>query len=496
MRVIHLCFRLHEPFVLRDQMSTDDEADLSLANVFDSKAAFQRENEEVYQPFFALLERNLQKHADLQFSLVVSGPWLTLAERYDPELIRRLKKVLAGSRVELIAEPFYHSLSFFYDKQEFASQVKLFREKARSLLGAECKFCCQPRLMFNNQIAETMEMAHFMGMLASGAEQTLEFRSVNHVYEVVGCDYLRVLFNNEFLQKKLLNNHDLLEGQKQPDGTTRDGISWTKFKRELDLSFLRGGLVNLYFDAGIIGDLRELGVVKFFDEMWADFPKTEGNGFVNAASASTFEVPRMEVSVPETIGYDMGEVEQSSQGKSNKISSNTLVKQDEPARPPRALCDELAERWSRELYLNRKIIYSGESETLTEIWRRLTEIDYLDGLDELKLVKLRAVLTRLKQQVERTKKAQVVEIAREITKKPNMMRVEIVEKTEPQTENVTVAAEEPMVRVMNEEMPDQLHGKLREFGLEIVDEPAKPEKPAKVKKPKKKRRFMRRLVIE
>lgn len=491
MRVIHLCFRLHEPFVLREVVRGDDEMDLTLEDVFDSKEAFQRENERVYQPFFALLERNLQKYPQLQFSLVVSGPWLTLASRYDPELIRRLKKILSGTRVELIAEPFYHSLSFFYDKREFADQIKLYREKAKSMLAKECKFCCQPRLIFNNEIAETMEMAHFMGMIASGAEQTLGFRSVNHVYEVAGCDYLRVLFNNEFLQKKLLDGDDLLEEQKQLDGTMRDGLSWTKFKRELDLSFLRGGLVNLYFDAGMIGDLRERGIVKFFDEMWADFPETEGNGFVNAIGASTFEVPRMEVSVPETIGYDMGE-----SAKSDKTTSSALVRQDEPARPPRAFCGDLTERWSHELYASRKIVFSGESETLTEIWRRMTEIDYLDELDERKLASLQKILVRLKQQVERTKKAQVVEIAREITKKPNMMRVEIVESPQPKTEEVEIEAEEPMVRVMNEEMPDQLHGKLREFGLEIVDETPPPEKPVKEKKPKKKRRFMRRLVIE
>lgn len=484
MRVIHLCFRLHEPFRLRDLTKADTETELNLEQVFDSKADFQRENERVYQPFFALLERNLQKHANLHFTLSVSGPWLTLASRYDPELIRRLKKLLGGGRVELVAEPFYHSLSFFYDQQEFADQIKLYREKVRALFGVECKFGKQPRDLFNNEIAATMEMAHFMGALAGGAERVLKFRSANHIYEVAGCEYLRVLFNNEFLQQKLLNDDELLEEQKQPDGTTRLGLSWTKFRRELDLSFLRGGLVNLYFDVQIFGEYREKGVVKFFDEMWAEFPKTEGNGFVSVSGAAAFEVPRMEIAVAETIGSGFVGAEGAKESPSR---STTLARQDTHARPPRELSGELAERWSRELYAARKMIMSGESETLTEIWRRLTEVDYLDGLDKARLTQLETVLGRLKEQVERTKKAQVVEIAREMTKKPNMLRIEIVDK------QAAPEPAEPLVQMTDEEIPDELQDKLQELGLEIVEEE---KKPAKAKKPKKKRRFMRKLVIE
>lgn len=503
MRVIHLCFSLHEPERLRDDwwregesgsdLSQDSDLTQDLNQVFDDKAEFARQNERVYQPFFALLERSLQKHHNLHFSLLVSGIWLSLAERFDPELVKRLKRILGSNQVDLIATPFYYSVSFFYDRAEFREQVRIFQEKAEKLLGVKPKFFAAPKWLFNNQLARAAETERFAGVLASGAEEALDFRSTNHVYEVESCDYLRVLFNNEYLTRSLTDNYqDLLEDQKVPDGSTVQAISWTKFRKMLDLSSLRGGLLNLYFDAEIFGKLRQYGIVKFFEEMWSNWPETEGNGFVSARGASTFEVPRQEISIPETIGEEMF-------GQQPVAKSTSLVKAEEVARLPEALAGELDERWSHQLYSAKKNVFSSENETLTEIWRRLTAVDYLVDLNEDRLKKLETLLTELKNQVEHTKKAQVVEIAREMTKKPNMMRIQIVDESKEPKEP---ADEEPELQVVDEEMPDALHDKLREFGLKILDdegeaepEPAKSE-PKKREKPKKKRRFMRKLVIE
>ena len=78
MRVIHLCFQLHEPFGLQKVTSEGEKSDY-----FDTKAAFAKANAEIYQPLFALLERNTQKFREFRFSLLVSGLWLELAEQYD-----------------------------------------------------------------------------------------------------------------------------------------------------------------------------------------------------------------------------------------------------------------------------------------------------------------------------------------------------------------------------------------------------------------------------
>lgn len=188
MRLIHLCFQLHLPYKTPEM---------------DLEKSFREANEKVYQPFFALMERNMQKHADWHFSLLVSGVWLELADKYDRSLIERLKKLLKTGRIELVNVPFYHSLAFFYNKEELTEQVKLYQAKVQDWFGFAGQMFAMPDFMYNDAIGKWAEDFGFAGMLVGGGEKVLDFRSANHVYEAAGCEYLRLLFQNVNLVKKI-----------------------------------------------------------------------------------------------------------------------------------------------------------------------------------------------------------------------------------------------------------------------------------------------------
>jgi len=51
---------------------------------------------------------------EFKFSLSVTGVWLEQAALWMPELIERLKKMVATGRVELVAETYYHSMSLLH----------------------------------------------------------------------------------------------------------------------------------------------------------------------------------------------------------------------------------------------------------------------------------------------------------------------------------------------------------------------------------------------
>lgn len=58
MRVLHLVFQLHEPYGLSFGSEAGDENNFNrdvLGGYFDVKESFTRNNQEVYQPLFALL---------------------------------------------------------------------------------------------------------------------------------------------------------------------------------------------------------------------------------------------------------------------------------------------------------------------------------------------------------------------------------------------------------------------------------------------------------
>lgn len=420
MRVIHLCFQLHEPFAV--QKFEDGKP------YFESKAAFEELDREVYQPFFALIERNTQKNKNFRVSLVVSGLWIELAERYDAELIRRLKKLVSLGQVELVAEPYYHSLAFFYDKNELSSQIKQYQSKVQGLFGAKTQILAMPEFIYNDGLAKWAEGAGFAGMLAGNSRRALGWHSANRVYEAVDCEYLRVLFCNTKLSDLIMTAspeilaEQVVDKEKQ---TKKMMMSVVKFQKKLDLEFLRGGLVNLYLDAGCIGRLRAAGVVAFFDELfesWLDVPK---NKFATASMACVVETPEAELVVPEAISWqDVGECEDEPKVATQDAAMSLVVTPG--LRLPDGLSAEEQLAFARELYGLRREILASEDEKLVGDYRHLLSVDYQRDLTKDTLDNYREILRDLKTRAEVIKKQQAVEISRTFTKRRDRGDVERV----------------------------------------------------------------------
>ena len=174
MRILHLYFQLHLPYQLN--LTGEHKMDL-----FHDAAAFANANETEYQPFFALLERNSQKFSNFKISLGISGQWFEQAEKHDPGLIQRLKKLINLGHVQIIALPFDYSLAWFYDQDEFEAQIKLFNHRIRDYFGLECSVFAMPELIYNDKIAIWAEKAGYSGMIIGDAESVLDWRTPNRI---------------------------------------------------------------------------------------------------------------------------------------------------------------------------------------------------------------------------------------------------------------------------------------------------------------------------
>ena len=358
MRALHLFFQLHQPYSLKAPEGGEHE-------YFGGGADFREANQKYYQPFFALLERNTQRYVGLKVSLLVSGSWLDQAELYEPELVRRLQKLVDLKQVELVAAPYYHSLSAFYDKDEFNEQVALARQKFEGKFSTHLSVLAAPGLMYHDRLAKWAEKAGFRGALAGDAAGVLDFRSAGRVYEAAGCEDFRVLFENGRLSQALVQGEDLVlaaqavkaedfsevsssvvseetEGSRtmgaRKRGATaaefvrgRAGVSRSaeaasrrsvggagavgssglekkvysakKLQKELDMACLRGNLVSLCLDARMFGEQRDKGVVACFDEFFANWLKVPGNRFLMASEVFEAEAFKStaEISVKSTV---------------------------------------------------------------------------------------------------------------------------------------------------------------------------------------------------
>lgn len=351
MRALHLFFQLHQPYSLKAPEGGEHE-------YFGGGADFREANQKYYQPFFALLERNTQRYPGLKVSLLVSGTWLDQAELYEPDLVRRLQKLVDLKQVELVATPYYYSLSAFYDKDEFAEQMALFRQKFEGKLSTKCQVLAAPGLMYHDKLAKWAEKAGLRGALAGDGAGVLGFRNAGKVYDAAGCEDFRVLFENGRLSQALARGEDLVMAESAPTaedfmeaaesveaepseamrgaamrkrataaefvrgraGAAQARVSMTtgarrarpagkkmysakKLQKELDITCLRGNLVSLCLDARMFGTHREEGAVACFDEFFMNWLKVPGNKFLTASEifeAAAF-APTEEISVKSTV---------------------------------------------------------------------------------------------------------------------------------------------------------------------------------------------------
>lgn len=294
MRVIHLCFRLGMPEIatLQGQEESDFE-----------RNRFKQYDQEIIQPFLALLERNMQREAHLHVSLFANGRFWEQAEVYAPELIERFGRLIKRGQVELIATSYYDSWSFFYDRADFADQVELHLRKVERLFGVKCQILAGPDWVYDDAMAQWAEEHNFAVMLAKVPQTNLRWRTANRVYEASGCQYLRLLFNNERFED-LLTKADrsplltILKSGK--DKSVQAQFSLPRFRKELGLENLRGSLLNLFLDADVFVRFRDYGIVGLFDEMFRTLNYDAGYRFVNASEACVFEVPSAAVSINRT----------------------------------------------------------------------------------------------------------------------------------------------------------------------------------------------------
>lgn len=497
MRLIHLCFQLHLPRETR-------EAEI--------EKQFREANERVYQPFFALMERNTQKYADWHFSLLVSGVWLEAAEKYDKELIERLKKLLKTGRIELINEPFYHSLAFFYNKDEFAAQVELYQEKVKDLFNFEGRIFALPDFMYNNAIGAWAEKFGFAGMLVGGGEKILDFRSVNHVYEAVGCEYLRLLFQNRRLVRKIECADEKLLTETERDGEKKKVLSAKKFQKMVDLACLRGNLVNLYFDAEVLGRQRERGVIGFFDLLIENWLAVKGNKFVNAKEACFAETPSMEVMIGETVDSKSEEVSKGSENESD--AGAVVLLKDIGYKLPERLNGKAQAEFGKRLYALGREVAASEDDKLLAKFREWTVKDLQEKVQEEDLAVWEKEFAELSKQADEAKKKQAVEISRVYTKKrdrglddesivkvnfgPAKEKIAVVDEDVSSDEDVESAeSAERRVKVADVSTQDMIEVKRVVPTKIVVDEPeiVLPEND-RARKPKRIKKIIKKFVIE
>jgi alpha-amylase len=301
---IVLYLHVHQPLRVR-QYSVFDTA---VSHDYFDEPAYDtdRNNEQVlrkvadksYRPMNALLEKLLHEHPEFKVSLSITGTFIEQAEKWAPDVIESFQRLVATGQVEIVAETYYHSLAFFYSRDEFERQVEAHKSKIRELFGVETSVFRNTELAYNDELAQWADKYGFKGILAEGWDPILEWRSPNHVYRPPSTDNIKLLLKNYRLS-------DDLAFRFSNKGWAEWPLTADKYNEWMHTSIDQQQIVNLFMDYETFGEHQwaDTGIFDFFESFIGKWLENPNNTFYTTSEAIDAFEPTGEISMPHTVTW-------------------------------------------------------------------------------------------------------------------------------------------------------------------------------------------------
>ncbi len=304
-RGITLYLHVHQPHRVRDYTVFDTAANHNYFTEPDplsgrnNERIFRKVADKSYRPMNALLQKMLDTHPDFKVSLSITGTLIEQAEQWAPDVIESFQNLVKSGRVEIVAETYYHSLAFFYSRDEFVAQVEAHKNKIRELFGVETGVFRNTELAYNDELAQWADGYGFKGILAEGWDPVLDWRSPNFVYRPEGTENISLLLKNYRLSDDLafrFSNRAWKEWPLTADTYTE----WANAAVQQDQP-----LVNLFMDYETFGEHQwaDTGIFEFFEEFVGRWLSNDENTFYTVSEAIDKHDPAGTISMPATVTW-------------------------------------------------------------------------------------------------------------------------------------------------------------------------------------------------
>lgn len=351
---IVLYLHVHQPWRVRDDQTLFDIG--MNKNYFSEEKGLKRQSngdifrkvtEKSYTPMNNLLEKLLKTHPEFKFSFSITGTFIDQAQEFAPEVLESFKRLVQTGRAEIIAETYYHSLAFFFDREEFETQVRAHQVKIREVFNVETTAFRNTELSYNDELAKWADDFGFKAILAEGWDPILQWRTPNHIYKPKGTKNIRLLLKNYKLSDDLAFRFSNQNWQEYPL-TTQKYISW------LESSSYHGDVINLFMDYETFGEHQwaESGIFDFFESLVSYWLEKPEHGFKTVTEAAQSE-PVAEISMPNTVTWADTERDLTAW-----------------------LGNSMQQEAMKYLYALKSRVYNSQNGNLVEDWRRLTTSDH------------------------------------------------------------------------------------------------------------------------
>jgi alpha-amylase len=340
-------FQVHQPFRLRRY------------SIFDSDSSYfdNRRNEEIcrkvaqkcYLPTTKLIYDLIKEHQGrFRVSYALTGLIVEQLRRWAPDVLDLFKALAKTGCVEFIAETYYHSLAFLYNREEFIAQTQMHCDLMEKTFGCRPTVFRNTELTYNNDVAKVVEEMGFDAILAEGADHILGYRSPNFIYNPPNCANLRMLMKNYRLSDDIAFRFGN-RGWKEWPLTTEKFATW------VDQINGNGYVCNLFMDYETFGE-HQWADTGIFDFLWHLPAKVMCNGkndFLTVSQAIDRYPSVGEVDVPHMISWADTERDISA-WLGNSMQANAL----------------------HDLYSLAHNVLATENKALIDDWRKLQTSDH------------------------------------------------------------------------------------------------------------------------
>ena len=304
MRAVCLYLHMHQPWRFERYSIFDVSHDHNYWDEIDyydkqnNERIFRKVAEKSYYPMLRTLEKMISEYPGFKVSLSITGTFIEQAELWEPELIEILKRIVATGQVEIVAETYYHSLAFFYNRDEFEAQVKKHIQKIHGLFNVVPKVFRNTELAYNDELGKWADQVGFKGVLAEGWDKVLGWKSPNYVYRPFGASRAKLLLKNYRLSDDIAFRFSDKSWSEWPL-TVDKYIDW------VNMDCLRGPLINLFMDFETFGEHQwaETGIFQFFEAFVHSWLSAYDNRFVTVSEACDLLPVADEISMPETVTW-------------------------------------------------------------------------------------------------------------------------------------------------------------------------------------------------
>jgi alpha-amylase len=297
MASVVIYFQVHQPFRLRRYSIFDSDN-----NYFDNwrnETICRKVVQKCYLPATRAILDLIRRHEGrFRVSYSLTGTIIEQFRRWAPEVLELFHELAKTNCVEFIAETYYHSLAFLYNREEFVAQSQKHRQLMIDLFGQEPRIFRNTELTYNNDVAKVVEDMGYDAILTEGADHILGYRSPNFIYNPPNCSHLKMLMKNYRLSDDIAFRFSNRGWNEWP-------LTAEKFAGWVDQINGNGYVCNLFMDYETFGEHQwaDTGIFEFLLALPEKILAGGKNDFLTISQAIQRYPSVGEMDVPHMISW-------------------------------------------------------------------------------------------------------------------------------------------------------------------------------------------------